>query len=649
MGGHEHHKSSRVWEGFEKLKPALEGLATAKGVSQSRIGAVAKLAAHYSKFYKHVVHDIEMFVWKAEVEHRLAGLYAIDAIIRQAHAKNDPKDVYVKRFLIRLSDTIAAVKKVPEQSQSKVRHVIEEWQKRGIYTSKQIEDVGGREYLYNGQEERSGNVTPRTSPGKLASLLSIIKQKKEQQVHSGDPQSRPPQEGSFGGDGRHRDEAGAYNHRNYDERRTDDQRYERRDAGGIMGDAPGAPMGGGRVRRAPEDRDGEFDDRDPKKARGSRWGPPKLDNDRPAPIITSLDREGDFRPDSGRSGYRSPPGSSRQAPLLQSPRAGPPRHEEWNRNAPSSRGSGAGWPREGVRSPQSGGPGRQNASPYEQGGMQRSPFSGSDDRRSPGNRIPGTSGEVCRNFLAGRCTFGDRCWHIHDPQAVASGGGRPETGDLKRKTVLCNNYPLGKCRFGDKCSFAHGEDELDTSARLPPRTPQQGEQPGSRWQPSPSSRPGMEQSRISPSGNAPAPSSQARSYGASQVYNEPHGDRGSRGGDSSVSYANAAAPSPSGRRLPSDHQPISAAPTQGYPGTYGTASSPYGATGGPTYTTNQGPSFSGGADQGRSHVPGSAPVLPPPGAGSQSFGAAPSAKVFADDDDGDTVEPEFTLEYDDDD
>ncbi|KAG6580390.1 RNA polymerase II C-terminal domain-binding protein RA4 [Phytophthora cinnamomi] len=523
MGGHEHHKSGRAgaWEGFEKLKQALEGLATAKGVSQSRIGAVAKLAAHYSKFYKHVVHDIEVFLWKAEVEHRLAGLYAIDAIIRQAHAKNDPKDAYVKRFLIRLSDTVAAVKKVPEQSQPKVRHVIEEWQKRGIYTAKQIEDVGGREYLCNAQEERSGNVTPRTSPGKLASLLSIIKQKKEQQEHSGENQTRPPHEGSYDTDGRQRDDAGAYNHRSYDDRRTDGQRYERRDAGGIMGDAPGMPVGGGRIRRAPEDRDNEFDDRDSKKPRGSR------------------------------------------------------------------------------------------------------------------------------------CTFGDRCWHIHDPQAVATGGGRPETGDSKRKTVLCNNFPLGKCRFGDKCSFAHGEDELDKSARYPPRPPTHGEQPGSRWQPSPSSQPGMEQSRISPSASAPAPSSQARSYGASQVYNEPHGDRGSRGGDSSVSYANAAAPSPGGRRLPSD-QPTSTAPTQGYPGTYATASSPYGAPGGSTYT-NQGPSFSSGADQGRSHVPGGASVLPSPGSGSQSFGGdraaapAPSAKILADDDDGDTVEPEFTLEYDDDD
>eukprot|EP00644_Phytophthora_capsici_P013547 jgi/Phyca11/17688/fgenesh1_pg.PHYCAscaffold_29_\ len=169
MGGHEHHhKSSRsgAWEGNDKLKKALEGLATAKGVSQSRIASVAKLAAHYSKFYKHVVHDIEMFLWKAEPEHRLAGLYAIDAIIRQAHAKN-PKDAYVKRFLIRLSDTVVAVKKVPEQFQPKVRHVIEEWVKRGIYTTKQIEDVGGREYLSTGQActRPSGNLFRRKPYG----------------------------------------------------------------------------------------------------------------------------------------------------------------------------------------------------------------------------------------------------------------------------------------------------------------------------------------------------------------------------------------------------------------------------------------------------------------------------------------------------
>ncbi|ETI33919.1 hypothetical protein, variant 1 [Phytophthora nicotianae CJ01A1] len=644
MGGHEHHreghKSSRsgVWEGSEKLKKALEGLATAKGVSQSRIGAVAKLASHYSKFYKHVVHDIEVFLWKAEVEHRLAGLYAIDAIIRQSHTKNGSKDTYVKRFSIRMADTIAAVKKVPEQFQPKVRHVIEEWQKRGIYTSKQIEDLGGHEYML--QEDRTGNVTPRASPGKLASLLSIIKQKKEEKDHASDQHGRPPYDDRE----RHqRADSGAYSHHSYDERRGNDQRPDRRDVGGIMGDAPGIPVGS-RMRRDPDDRPGALNDRDPKKARGSRWGPSKSDNvssnDRPSPIITSFDRDGAYRQDNGRSGYGSPPGSSRQTSILQSPREGPPRHEEWNRNAPPSRGSGAGWPRENVRSPQSGGLGRQNVSPYEQGGMQRSPFSGSDDRRSPGNRIPGTSGELCRNFLAGRCTFGDRCWHMHDPRSASSGGGRSEMAELKRKTVLCNNYPLGMCRFGDKCSFAHGEEELDKSARYPPRPPAHGDQSGGRWQPSPSQ--GMEQPRVSPSANAP-PSSQARSYGAPQVYNEPHGDRGSRGGDSSVSYANAAAPSPNGRRLLPDHQTVSGPPPQVYQGTYASAPSPYGAGGGSTYAP---------PGQDRSHVPGNVPVLPSPA--SQSYGdraAVPtgSTKVLADDDEGDTAEPEFTLEYDDED
>ncbi|GMF35308.1 unnamed protein product [Phytophthora fragariaefolia] len=638
------------------------------------------------------------------------GLYAIDAIIRQnfllwwaeqAHARNDPKDAYVKRFLIRMSDTMAAVKKVPEQfqvregeevaeeelqadalfsngmglmEQPKVRHVIEEWQKRGIYTTKQIEDAGGRAFLQGGQ---------------LASLLSIIKQKQEQQVHSDDNrQTRPPREGAYDRDVRQRDDAGANNHRRYDERREDNKRYDHRDVGGIMGDAPGVPLGGGRIRRAPDDRDNDANDRDSKKARGSRWGPPKLDNDRPAPIVTSLDREGDYRLDSGRSGYRSPPGSSHQTPLLQSPRGGAPRNEEWNKNAPSSRGSGAGWPRDGVRSPQSGGLGRQNASSYDQGSIQRSPFSGSDDRRSPGNRIPGTSGELCRNFLSGIFTTRKLLHQVVVGQKQLNLGARRccvttirwgsvalEISAGTIRLVVLTFALLGRCHLGylvhfflmDRTlitdslwalhfavyvnlyfSFAHGEDELDKSARYPSRPPVHGEQPGSRWQPSPSSRPGMDQSRISPSANAPAPSSQARSYGASQVYNEPHGDRGSRGGDSSVSYANAAALSPGGRRLPSDNQSTSTAPAQGYPGTYTTASSPYGAPGGSSYT-NQGPSFSSGADQGRSHVPG-VPVLPSPGAGSQSYGGdratapAPSAKVLPDDDDGDTVEPEFTLD-----
>ena len=180
-----------------------------------------------------------------------------------------------------------------------------------------------------------------------------------------------------------------------------------------MGDAPGVPVGSGCIRRVPDDRLSDVDDRDAKKARGSRWGPPKLDNplsnDRPAPIITSLVREVDYHADSGRSGYSSPP---RQLPLLQSSPAVPPRYDDWSRNVPSSRGISAGWPHsDSMRSSQPGSLGEHNASPCHPVAMPRPSFPGSSDRQGPGNRVPGTSGEICRNFLAARCTFGDRCWY----------------------------------------------------------------------------------------------------------------------------------------------------------------------------------------------------------------------------------------------
>lgn len=96
--------------------------------------------------------------------------------------------------------------------------------------------------------------------------------------------------------------------------------------------------------------------------------------------------------------------------------------------------------------------------------------------------------------------------------------------------------------------------------------------------------------------------------------------------------------------MPPDHQSGTMTSPQGYPGAYAAAASS-------TFEA-QGPSHPSGADQGRTHVPSSAPVLPPPDSGSQLFGAVaatPAAKVLPDDDDADIVEPEFTLEYDDDD
>ena len=222
-----------------------------------------------------------------------------------------------------------------------------------------------------------------------------------------------------------------------------------------------------------------------------------------------------------------------------------------------------------------------------------------------------------------------------------------------------------------RCSFAHGEDKLDKATR-PPRLPptMQADQTDSRWHAPSSAHLGSSmdhasRSLVSPSAAAAAApsscSSQARSYGAPRaVYNEPHGDRGT---SASVSFANVAVAPPGGRHArPLDHQSGPMTAPQGYPeAAYAAASS--------TFVT-QGPSHpSSGTDQGRTHVPrGDVSVLPPPsGSGSQLLGPATAtaaaattttaaaaatsvaAKVLADDDDTDIVEPEFTLEYDDDD
>ncbi|GLD93563.1 hypothetical protein PINS_up002155 [Pythium insidiosum] len=486
MGGSSRSSGSAVWEGHAELQQALEGLATAKGTSANRVKAVANAAFHYAKDYKRVVHDIEIFLWKADVEHRLAALYAMDAIMRQSQAKLGAKDPFVKRFSLHMNNTVSAVKKIPPESQDSVRHVIEEWQSRGYYTPEQIEEAGGHAYsIRNGKPSSSSRGSPTkgdaASKEKLASLLSIIKKQKEMKENTDMPPqqidpapSRLPQPllptperrddrrpASPDLRARYNSPPSSTRARGRSSSRDDSSgRYDRRAA------SPRSPPRG-RSRRDSDDRGDWSDPRDSKRPRGSRWGPPRSGdaNDRnPVPDAARggpsdrYSRHGDRSPrnryDTAPTGYgtnpsppsyRMPPppnyaGSSQGGvlggqPSRGSDRRSPPRERRSDRDrSPPRRYDGGddgrrmmsetrdsrynqGIPGDSYSGARSSASGMQGTRSYDDQ-LSARPSSGSG---ANGDKPPSSSGEVCRKFLAGRCTFGDRCWHMHDQQATSRG------------------------------------------------------------------------------------------------------------------------------------------------------------------------------------------------------------------------------------
>lgn len=58
-----------------------------------------------------------------------------------------------------------------------------------------------------------------------------------------------------------------------------------------------------------------------------------------------------------------------------------------------------------------------------------------------------TASEICRNYLKGRCRFGDACPRRHEGEVV------PEP--LEKIDEVCKNFLEGRCRFGDACRRQH--------------------------------------------------------------------------------------------------------------------------------------------------------------------------------------------------
>lgn len=71
------------WSGKRELESALKQLRTTNGTSSSQIKSTSKVVLANIKEYKKAVYLVEQYIWKSKPEHRLAGFYVMDAVMKQ--------------------------------------------------------------------------------------------------------------------------------------------------------------------------------------------------------------------------------------------------------------------------------------------------------------------------------------------------------------------------------------------------------------------------------------------------------------------------------------------------------------------------------------------------------------------------------------
>ena len=65
------------------------------------------------------------------------------------------------------------------------------------------------------------------------------------------------------------------------------------------------------------------------------------------------------------------------------------------------------------------------------------------DDREPREKLD----EICNNYLAGKCRYGEYCRRQHE--------GDVEQEPIEKIEEICNNYLKGRCRFGAMCRRQH--------------------------------------------------------------------------------------------------------------------------------------------------------------------------------------------------
>ncbi|KAJ3052556.1 SR- and CTD-associated factor 8 [Rhizophlyctis rosea] len=153
--------SSGVGE-IDEFDKELHSLYEAKApVSASKIQTITRLAMKHVKHYKNVVNSIERFIKTCNPEMKLAELYVIDAIVREAAKKlHEGGENIISRFEEKLEGLFPSLLHGPAKDKERIERTVGLWKKAGIFNMEGLEVIE-KAYLTNEKPSPEDTVNMR--------------------------------------------------------------------------------------------------------------------------------------------------------------------------------------------------------------------------------------------------------------------------------------------------------------------------------------------------------------------------------------------------------------------------------------------------------------------------------------------------------
>ena len=118
---------------YGALEDLIRTTKPGKAASASRVRAVADACYDARAEYKRAVKAVEKLARKAPAHCRLAGVFAIDAVVRRSRAKCKDRDVFEPRFGRDIAATLQGLDDASLEDRQRLVKVVCAWTRQGIF------------------------------------------------------------------------------------------------------------------------------------------------------------------------------------------------------------------------------------------------------------------------------------------------------------------------------------------------------------------------------------------------------------------------------------------------------------------------------------------------------------------------------------